>query len=471
MSRIDTNVASLQAQQALASNQSGLNVSLERLSTGLKINTGADDPAGLIASQQLKSETAGISQAIDNSTQAGNVLNTADGALGEISTMLVQVQSLNNQAANTGAESPQEIAANQLQVDSILNSINRISNTTQFNGVNLLDGSLDYSTSNANAADLANVQINAANLPDNGAVNVTVQVTGSAKTGQVTYAASGIAAVPTTIEVAGNTGTEQLSFAASAHNSAIAFAINQVKPSTGVSASVLGNGQLQINSTAFGSKDFVSVKTLSGAFTNAKNYGTDAQVMINGNEANVDGTSASLRTGNLDITLDLTAAFAQTTIGAGATTDFQITGGGANFQLGEQVAAQSQENIGIANVSTGNLGNSLVGYLSSMESGGANSLISGNTIQGQQILTAAVSQVAELRGRIGAFQADVLQTNIASLNTTLDNVTSANSDIEDTDFAAETANLTRQQILVQAGTSVLSTANSLPQNVLSLLSH
>jgi flagellin len=383
----------------------------------------------------------------------------------------VQVQSLNNQAANTGAESPQEIAANQLQVDSILNSINRISNTTQFNGVNLLDGSLDYSTSNANAADLANVQINAANLPDNGAVNVTVQVTGSAKTGQVTYAASGIAAVPTTIEVAGNTGTEQLSFAASAHNSAIAFAINQVKPSTGVSASVLGNGQLQINSTAFGSKDFVSVKTLSGAFTNAKNYGTDAQVMINGNEANVDGTSASLRTGNLDITLDLTAAFAQTTIGAGATTDFQITGGGANFQLGEQVAAQSQENIGIANVSTGNLGNSLVGYLSSMESGGANSLISGNTIQGQQILTAAVSQVAELRGRIGAFQADVLQTNIASLNTTLDNVTSANSDIEDTDFAAETANLTRQQILVQAGTSVLSTANSLPQNVLSLLSH
>jgi len=471
MSRIDTNVASLQAQHALANNQAGLSVSLQRLSTGLKINTGADDPAGLIASQQLKSETAGISQAIDNSTQAGNVLNTADGALGEISAMLVQVQSLNNQAANTGAESPQEVAANQLQVDSILNSINRISNTTQFNGVNLLDGSLDYSTSNANTADLANVQINAANLPDNGAVNVTVQVTGSAKTGQVTYAASGIAAVPTTIEVAGNTGTEQLSFAASAHNSAIAFAINQVKPSTGVSASVLGNGQLQLNSTAFGSKDFVSVKTLSGAFTNAKNYGGDAQVMINGNAANVDGTTASLRTGNLDITLDLTAAFSQTTIGAGATTAFQITGGGANFQLGEQVAAQSQENIGIANVSTGNLGNSLVGYLSSMQSGGANSLISGNTIQGQQILTAAVSQVAELRGRIGAFQADVLQTNIASLNTTLDNVTSANSDIEDTDFAAETANLTRQQILVQAGTSVLSTANSLPQNVLSLLGH
>ena len=471
MSRIDTNVASLQAQQALANNQAGLSVSLQRLSTGLKINSGADDPAGLIASQQLQSETAGINQAIDNSTQAGNVLNTADGALGEISTMLTQVQSLNNQAANTGAESTQEIAANQLQVDSILNSINRISNTTQFNGVNLLDGSLDYSTSNADATKLANVQINAANLPDNGAVNITVQVTGSAKTGQVTYAASGIAAVPTTIELAGNTGTQELSFAASAHNSAIAVAINQVKSSTGVSATVLSNGQLQLNSTAYGSKDFVSVKTIAGAFTNAKNFGGDAAVMIDGNAANVNGTTASLRTGNLDISLDLTAAFAQTTTIPGSTTAFQITGGGANFQLGEQVSAQAQENIGIANVSTSNLGNSLVGYLSSMESGGANSLISGNTIQGQQILNAAVTQVAELRGRLGAFQKDVLETNIASLNTTLDNVTSANSSIEDTDFAAETANLTRQQILVQAGTSVLSTANSLPQNVLSLLGH
>ncbi len=234
---------------------------------------------------------------------------------------------------------------------------------------------------------------------------------------------------------------------------------------------MLANGQLQLNSTAYGSKDFVSVKTISGAFATAKNYGGDASVMIDGNQANVSGTTASVITGNLDISLNLTTAFAQTTAGAASTTAFQITGGGANFQLGGQVTAQGQENIGISNVSTASLGNSLVGYLSSMESGGVNSLISGNTIQGQQILNTAVDQVAELRGRIGAFQADVLQTNVASLNTALDNVTAANSNIEDTNFAAETANLTRQQILVQAGTSVLSTANSTPQNVLSLLGH
>ena len=147
MSRINTNIQSLQAVHSLTANQSALNTSLQRLSTGLQINTGADNPAGLIASEGLRSEIAGINQAIDNSTRAGNVINTADGALGETSNLLLELQSLTNQAANSGALSSDEIKANQLQVDSILNSINRISNTTQFNGKKLLDGSMDYITS------------------------------------------------------------------------------------------------------------------------------------------------------------------------------------------------------------------------------------------------------------------------------------------------------------------------------------
>src|SRR5207245_2158100 len=99
---------------------------LQRLSTGLQINTGKDAPAGLIASETLRSEINGINQAVDNSTRAGNVINTAEGALNEVSALLLQVQSLTNQAANTGALSPDEIQANQLQVDAILNSVNRI---------------------------------------------------------------------------------------------------------------------------------------------------------------------------------------------------------------------------------------------------------------------------------------------------------------------------------------------------------
>src|SRR5947209_664395 len=220
MSRINTNISSLSAMHALAANQADLSMRLQRLSTGLRINTGKDAPAGLIASETLKSEINGITQAIDNSQRAGNVINTAEGALGEVNSMLLEVQSLTNQAANQGALSPQEIQANQLQVDAILNSINRIANTTQFNGVKLLNGGLDYTTSGIAASAVANAQINAAKYPDNGQTQITVQVTASAKFGEVDFSGASIGASPTTIEIAGNNGTEQVSFAGNAANSA-----------------------------------------------------------------------------------------------------------------------------------------------------------------------------------------------------------------------------------------------------------
>src|SRR4051812_31984916 len=220
MSRINTNISAMQTYHTLQKNNAELSTRLQRLSTGLKINAGKDAPAGLIASETLRSEMNGINQAIDNSQRANNVVNTAEGALSEVSSLLLEVQSLTNEAANTGALSPDEIKANQLQVDAILNSVNRISNTTQFNGVKLLNGQLDYTTSGivANTIDIATV--NAAKIPDNGTVNITVQVTASAQLGTLTFAASGINATPATIEIVGNGGTEQIAFAASAHNSA-----------------------------------------------------------------------------------------------------------------------------------------------------------------------------------------------------------------------------------------------------------
>ncbi|MDB5305270.1 MAG: Flagellin [Phycisphaerales bacterium] len=469
MSRINTNISSLQAVHSLTANQNNLAMRLQRLSTGLQINTAKDNPAGLIASESLRSEIAGINQALDNSQRAGNVINTAEGSLNEVSSLLLQVQGLTNQAANSGALSPDEIKANQLQVDAILNSINRISNTTQFNGVKLLNGSLDYTTSSVNNANISGVTINAAKIPDNGTVNIAVQVLASAKLGQISFAASGIAATPTTIEIAGNLGTSQLSFAASAHNSAIAVAVNQLRSSTGVSAVVQANGSLKLNTIAYGSKDFVSVKTISGTFvTNVqKASGADAKVNINGNAASVDGISASVRTGDLDINVNLTSAFAQNV--ATGTTNFYITGGGARFQLGSEVNRNGQEQIGISAISTGGLGNSVDGFLSSVASGGPNSLVSGNTIQAQTILNSALKQIATLRGRLGAFQKDILDTNTSSLNVALENVTASESDIRDTNFASETASMTRAQILVQANTSILAQANSSPQSVLKLL--
>src|SRR5436309_14341847 len=119
MSRINTNVSSLIAQRVLATNNKNLSTSLQRLSTGFRINSGADDPAGLIASENLRAEQTGITTAIDNAQRATNIIGTAEGGLNEVSSLLTQLQGLVGQAANSGGLSAEEIQANQLQVDSI----------------------------------------------------------------------------------------------------------------------------------------------------------------------------------------------------------------------------------------------------------------------------------------------------------------------------------------------------------------
>src|SRR4051794_4331747 len=187
MGRINTNVSSLIAQRVLNKNNDQLNTSLQRLSTGLKINTGADNPAGLIASENLRSEKAGITQAIDNAGRASNIIGTAEGGLSEVSNLLTQLQSLVGQSANSGGLSNEEVQANQLQVDSILQTINRISQSTSFQGKKLLNGNYAYTTSGVASTQFDNVQINSARIPDGSSINVVVDVVTSAQTGKISY--------------------------------------------------------------------------------------------------------------------------------------------------------------------------------------------------------------------------------------------------------------------------------------------
>jgi flagellin len=466
MSRINTNVSSLIAQRVLKNNNNNLNTSLERLSTGLKINTGADNPAGLIASENLKSEQAGITQAIDNAGRANNIIGTAEGGLSEVSNLLTQLQSLVNQSANTGGLSKEETDANQLQVDSILQTINRLSQATSFQGIKLLNGNFSYTTSGINSTQFDNVQINSARIPDGASVNVVVQVTASAQTGEITYS-NGTLTSGVTLEVAGNAGTEQLSFASGTSVSSIATAINAVTTATGVSATVAG-GALKFDSTDYGSGAFVSVKTVAGTFVNdnnvTKDTGQDAGVTVNGAAAQSNGIAVSYRSSNLDINFDLDKTFNKPGTGS-----FEITGGGATFSLGSKVTETDKASLGIQSVSTGSLGNNSLGYLSALASGGAANLTSSNLVTAQKIVDLAVKQVSQLRGRLGAFQKFTIGSTINSLGVAFENASAAESAIADTDFAQETANLTRAQILSQSATTVLTQANASPQSALSLL--
>ena len=438
MSRINTNVSSLIAQRVLAKNNQDLNQSLERLSTGLKINSGADDPAGLIASENLKGEQAGITQAIDNANRASNIIGTAEGGLSEVSSLLTQLQSLVNQSANSGGLSPEEVQANQLQVDSILSTVNRIAQSTAFQGKKLLNGNYAYSTSGVNSTSFDNVQINAAAVPEGSTVNVVVQVVTSAQTGEITYT-GGALTTNVTLEVAGNTGTQQLSFSSGTQVSAIAASIQAVKASTGVSATVSAGG-LKVDSVDYGSDQFVSVKTIAGTFTTSstKDAGRDAAVTINGAAAQAAGTHVTYRSNGLDAEFDLNSAFNKA-----GTDSFVITGGGATFALGAKVTESDKASIGIQSVTTGSLGDSTNGFLDTLASGGTNSLTSGNLVTAQKVLDEATKQVSELRGRLGAFQKFEIGSTVNSLGVAFENASAAESAIEDTDFAQETANLTR----------------------------
>src|SRR4051812_25863469 len=294
MSRINTNVSSLIAQRVFASNSKTLNTSLQRLSTGLKINTGADNPAGLIASENLRAEKTGISTAIDNAQRASNIIGTAEGGLNEVSSLLNELQGLVGATANSGGLSTEEVQANQLQVDSILGTINRISASNSFQGKNLLNGGLDYTTSSVTSTQIDTLHVNAARLADGATASVVVQVVTSAQTAKVGYPGGTVAGGTATIEVAGNAGTEQLSFASATTVSAVAAAVNAVKTATGVSATISGS-DIRFESTEYGSNQFVSVQAVSGTFTIAtpKTTGVDAAVTVNGSSAQADGRHVS----------------------------------------------------------------------------------------------------------------------------------------------------------------------------------
>src|SRR4051812_25757919 len=240
MARINTNVSSLTAQRGLAKSQKSLNDTLQRLSSGLRINRGADDPAGLIASEGLRSEIAGINQAVDNSQRASNVISTAEGALGEVASLLLNVKSLIVQAANSGALSADEVQANQLQVDSAVQSITRISNTTTFAGLHLLNGSLDYLTSGVDAAKVKSLSIAQANFGTHTSIPVQVDVITSARTADLQFRSSAVTGA-VTLEITGNEGVQTLTFASGAASSAIAYAINGISDSTGVTADLINS--------------------------------------------------------------------------------------------------------------------------------------------------------------------------------------------------------------------------------------
>lgn len=461
---------------------------LTQLTTGKRINSGKDDPAGLIALSNLNAELTAVSTSLINNQRSNSVLMVADGAFAEIGSLLLEIEKLIVSSTSDATQSASERAANQSQIDNALDAIDRIVSTTNFNGKKLLDGSFSIaSTGFSGNAELENLRIFSRSQST---ADTTLNITrvASAQVASATFAFAGAGAATsgsTQVVLTGSLGTATITIASGTTQAGLVTAINATTAQTGVSA-IQGSTNIELSSTSFGTDAFVSTEVLSGGIINV-NYGTassdgnttndiqnvskqtgvDANITINGQNAGTDGLDVVYSANGLSVEFSLNSDFGSGNVQT-STTSFTVRAtGGATFQLG--TTASTRATIGIDSLATYKLGGGNgSNRISEIKSGGAVDL---KTDSGAALtsIREAIEELSGVRGRIGGFQKFQIGSSIRALQAAQNGLTEAASAIGDTDFAVATADLNRQQILIEASIALLGIANQRGAQILSLL--
>jgi flagellin len=441
---INTNIASLTAQRNLNGSQSSLATSLQRLSTGLRINSAKDDAAGLAISERFSTQIRGLNQAIRNANDGVSFAQTAEGALSTGGDALQRIRELAVQSINDTNSSSDRQALNN-EVSQLIAEVNRIANSTQFNGQNILDGSLSTLTFQVGANQGQTIQVDGvdARTTQLGArTSTSASLTSTAIAALTTLTVNG-----TAIDLSAATTTQNV--VDTINNSASTTGVQALKAtttSTGTTALAVTAGTVTINSVSF---TLVDTGATDAAAINALTNQTGVTATASGNDlilSNTDGTDIVVVDGTGSA--GGTQTYQAGVILAGSVADgaFLATGGG-NDVNGVALGAATQTD------------NTLTGV---------DVLTSSNANDALLTLDFALQQVTGLRAELGAVQTR-FESTISNLSITSENLAAARSRIRDADFAAETAELTRSQILQQAGIAILSQANAQPQNVLALL--
>ncbi|MDP3977604.1 MAG: flagellin [Pseudomonas sp.] len=493
---VNTNVASLNTQRNLNASSNALSTSLQRLSTGSRINSAKDDAAGLQISNRLTSQVNGLGVAVRNANDGISLSQTAEGALQQSTNILQRMRDLSLQSANGSNSTTERQALNQ-EVGQLKEELNRIAETTTFGGQKLLNGEFGSKQFQvgANANETIAVQINSASARDIGANRA--DLAGSAV---------GVVAAGTTAPVAGIGGTATLTITGPSGSAttaniglgsaaAAASAVNLTSGTTGVSAdartgveisglSHAGNTSFTLTGDTSGGAvainaviaDPTNLSDLAAAI-NAQSSKTGVTATLTSNNSKIELINEKgddviiegfVNDGDAASQVDLKAIDYDGVVGSGATLvtgagndsarvsgnirldssgAFQVTSAGANAATvaaaGTNISTLAQ--VADVNISTAN---------------GAQSAIS--------VIDAAIAGIDKNRASLGATQ-NRFENTITNLQSISENVSAARGRIQDTDFAVETANLSKNQILQQAGTAILAQANQLPQAVLSLL--
>ena len=486
---INTNIPSLNAQRNLDKSGQSLATSLQRLSSGLRINSAKDDAAGLAISNRFTSQIRGLNQAVRNANDGISLSQTAEGALAETGELLQRMRELSIQSAN-GSQSGTERAALQAEVSQLQQEINRIAETTTFGGRKLLDGTFGTEAfqvgSNANetiSISIANsraTSIGANTIASSGDIDAAVAASGTVQPNNIDAQS---------LTLAGNLGSSTISIAAGATGDQIASQVEAVSANTGVSLTARTTASFAIIESGAG-----TVAMTIGTRSGSTNYTASISVLV---------TDVSDLSSLADAINASSAASGVTATSNGATLSLVneegrniFVGDFANSTAGNQTATLTGASGAAVTLTEGSTDSSTVGATLSFTSyqafsatttsatGGIFTALTNSstlssvasidigTQQGAQdalaVVDAALQFIDATRGDLGAVQNRLLST-ISNLQNVTENVTAARSRIQDADFAAETANLTRASILQQAGISVLAQANALPQQTLALL--
>lgn len=453
-----------------------------RLATGLRINSAGDDPAGMIISEGLRAHIKGLDQALRNTQDAVNMAKTAEGALDEVQRLILSLRSLAIHSANTATVDSNQLQANQAQVRSVVQSIDRIATHTSWGSKKLLNGSAGTSAG-ITRTDLVN------SLYVGGEFNGQTVAEGPITITRVTQATQTTTGPMTTVyadaNTAVNTGTFVLNgttftVATGDTVSDVAAKINEKAGSTGVTASIVANGggvSIQLTSAKYGSKFPISYletsDILNGGVGANPTVGADAvftvqvpvepsgtatETFTGGQGPGVDGLTLTSSSGNKMV---ISVAGNNT---AAATVIGQLSVGTMKFQIGA-LAGQNVD-FSIPSFFARDLGTSAVpgttlATIDLTTGAGAENAI--------RIIDDAISQLALLRGDLGSFQKNFLESTTRSLAVAAENMSASESTIRDADIAKEMTEFTKVQILRQSGMAVLAQANQSAQSVLSLL--
>ncbi|NOX08538.1 MAG: flagellin [Gammaproteobacteria bacterium] len=480
---VNTNISSLNAQRNLSKSQTSLATSLERLSSGLRINSAKDDAAGLAISERMTSQIRGFNQATRNANDGISLAQTAEGALAEVTNNLQRIRELALQSANA-TNSGSDRAALDLEVQALISEIERVSSTTSFNNVKLLDGSFTSQAFQvgADANQTIGVTISGARTTQLGAIATE---TGTVDTNASNGSNAQINSTYITTSVAGSANGQT---ASSAYSKAIAIngsGLGDVIASAGaatVAATALTGGNAVDNGGT-------STYTYDLTINSVAIYATESLTAGNGLTSTEMVDQINLNSGASGVTAAVVSGFVSLssvdgrdiTIAQGASNAAVLTGvltaGGA--ATAATLASADFTNKGTITLTSSsaiaiNSGNAIIGMAGtaialdngSLTNTDVTSAANANTAVSR--IDAALATVSTTRAGLGAIQ-NRLSSTVASVQTIAENLSAARSRIQDADFAAETAALTRAQILQQAGTAMLAQANSTPQNALSLL--